>query len=528
MILSWIYDLTGEGFQRTKRIDELEEETVVRIPNAWKIATYASFVVILCLLTYNISVRNKDIRAGDIQSIAILPFDNFTGDDGLDYVAAGMHASLIIDMGKVGALRVIGKTSSRIYKDSNKSAPEIARELNVDALVEPSVSCYGDSICIQIRVITTFPEEKLLWAAEYKEDNSQILSLYKRITKQITDELLIDLSPKEEQLLTETRVINKEAYDAYLRGYQYFGDLGENSLNKSLEYLGKAIELEPEWAPLYSSMAKAWMGLQQAGHEPTSIAGPKIMEYLHRTLELDPDMADAHQIVALMAWVAEWDWDKSEREFLKALAANPNDALSRIYYAQLLYILQRPKEASEQAQLAYSLDPFNPFIQTLYSMALLCDGNCEGALKVLDDVLALDPEHTLANNALEKAAFRCGDYEDVMGAAKYHIPLEPVIYQEIEKIFEEKGLLISYKEMLRRLEVLMLTDYIINPVTIASKYHMVEQYDKAMDWIEKGYEVHDPGLPSISTGYYNLIHLYDNPRFIAILEKMKLPLPIAN
>ncbi len=185
-----------------------------------------------------------------------------------------------------------------------------------------------------------------------------------------------------------------------------------------------------------------------------------------------------------------------------------------------------PGEAMGQTRLAIDLDPLNPLLQSLFAMCLLCEGDCEAAMKVLDDILASDPENYMANNILEKAAFNCGDYEKAYKAAKYHIPLSEEIYEKIDKTFEEKGFIAAYEEILRQVEVKLLSDFIINPLTIAGKYHMIGQYDKALDWIEKGFELGDPGMPYIATGYQNMFNIFDNPRFIAVLKKMKLPAPV--
>ena len=139
IILSWLYDLTSGTFERTRPLEESHEKEEAKVPNAWRIATYISFLVIAGLVVFNIVSRGDIIKPEMIQSLAIMPFDNFTGDEKLDYVAAGMHSSLIGDMGKLGALRVSGKISSSSFKNTDKTAPEIARELKVQALVEPTV-----------------------------------------------------------------------------------------------------------------------------------------------------------------------------------------------------------------------------------------------------------------------------------------------------------------------------------------------------------------------------------------------------
>jgi len=525
VLLSWIFDITPKGVEKTKPIGEEEESQIPFLQNRWKIATYISIVVIIGLIIFNVVGGSTKLRAGDIQSLVILPFENYTGNDQLEWFVSGMHASLIQDMGRISGYRIVNRTSSNVYKNVDKRVHEIASELGTDAAIEADVMCLSDSICLQIRVIRAFPEEETIWIANYKEDRRNILNLYNKITKQITDELLIELTPEEEQLLARVKSVEREAYDAYLKSHQYMGDLSEGSLRKVVEYLTSAIDKNPDWAPLYTGMASAWQGLQQAGHEPPGIALPKINEYLNKAIELDPNLAEAHQIRAVMAWVAEWDWYSAETEFIQTLASNPNNSLSRMWYALLLYQLQRPDEAKKQARLAYNLDPKNPLIQSQFALCLLDEGDCKAALKVLDDVLAIDPENTVANNVLEKAAFRCGNYERVYRAAKYHIPIDKESFEEIDKLYEEKGFIEAYEEILRRLEVELLTDFIINPVTLANKYHMVGQHEKALDWIEKGFELRDPNMPTIATGYYNMFHLYDSSRFIAILEKMNLPLP---
>jgi len=529
LILSWLYDLSGDGIERTKSIDELKEQGPVKVTNAWKIATYVSFAIILSLVTFNILKGTSGLRSGDIKSLAILPFDNYTGDDGLDFVAAGMHSTLIGDMGKLGELRVIGKTTSNAYRNTDISAPDIAKELNVEALVEPTVTCYGDSVCIQIRVITFFPEERQLWVGDFKEDKSQILNLYNQITRQIADEILVKLSPEEKRLFTESRAIDKEAYDEYLKGLSFLDDFSKEAMSKAMDNLNSAIEKEPDWAPLYAGLAKAWVVMAQIGYVSPSIAYQNVNANLDKALELDPDLSEAHFIRGMSAYLHEWDWDKGEKEFSKALAINPNDGLSRIYYSHLLAILQRPEEALAQGQLALDLDPLNPLLQCLYSALLVIVDDCEAALDQLDKIVAIDPENPLANNIIETAAFRCQDYQRTFKASKYILAFffEEEVYNKIEGIYETKGFTAAYEEIAVQLELYSETNPLL-PTDLAMRNIYVHNLEKAMAWIEKGYESRDPNMPYIATGINNMDPLFDDPRFIAILEKMNLPLPKTN
>ena len=273
IILSWIFDLTPKGMEKTKPLTEVEEGEKQVTPNGWKIATIVSFVVIIGLIILNLAGGPAKLKAGDIQSLVILPFNNFTGDEDLEYFVSGMHSSLIGDMGKIGGLRVISTTSSNSYKNVDMSVPEIASELNVEAIVEAQVICLGDSICVQFRLISVFPEEAQIWIADYKEEKSQILNLYNRVTKQIADEVMIELTADEESLLAQVRTVDIEAYDAYLRGRSYWDDLSMESLTKALDYLNLAVEKDPGWAAPYAGIAQVWAGLAQMGFATPEIAG---------------------------------------------------------------------------------------------------------------------------------------------------------------------------------------------------------------------------------------------------------------
>ncbi len=530
IILSWLYDVTSEGVEKTKPIEEVKEGEKTVVPNAWKIATYVSFVVIVGLAVLNIVGGTTKLHAGDIQSLVVLPFENYTGDEQLENMVSGMHAMLVGDMGRISGVRVLGKTTSNVYKDVDISATEIASELNVDAIVEASVMCLGDSVCMQFRLVRTTGEEEQIWIADYKVDKSQILNLYNKITKQIAEEIMIELTPEEERLLAKSRTVDREAYDAYLKGHQYLDDISLESLNKAREYLNIAIEKDPDWVPLYSSLATVWMALAQNSLESPSVAYSKVYEYLNKALERDPDHADTHYLMAMTAWLNEWNWAKAEREFLKAMAGNPNDALSRVWYAHLLMCLHRSDEAQTQAQLASDLDPLNPFIQTMFSMVLLDADDCETAMAPVEKVLAIEPENFIANMVLGVVAFHCGDYNKVIETEKYLLKgysrgqFEEDAYKEIERIFDEQGFSAAYEEVLHQWEVLADKGF-VGPIDMAVFYIRGNQQDKAMDLIEKGFELRDPNMPYLATKSYTLDSLYDNPRFIAILEKMNLPMP---
>ena len=276
IILSWLYDLTSEGVEKTKPLNEIKEGEKPVVPSAWKIATYVSFAVIIGLVTLNVMGVSKRLSAGDIQSLVIIPFENRTGDEQLDRFIEGMHASLIQDMGRISGFDVLNRTSSSVYKNVDMSMQEIASELDRDALIKPVVLCLGDdSVCLKIEVIRAFPKEKIIWIAEYKESKSQILNLNNRVTKQIADEVKIELTKDEELLLAESRTVDPEALEAYFNGLHHFERVRKEDLEKAKEYFEFAIEKEPDWADPYACLSAAWSALGFFGFIPKNVAIPQ-------------------------------------------------------------------------------------------------------------------------------------------------------------------------------------------------------------------------------------------------------------
>ncbi|MDX1315531.1 MAG: hypothetical protein R3356_08520, partial [Eudoraea sp.] len=492
IVLSWLYDLTAGTIVRTKPAEDLTETETIQVPNAWKIATYISFVVIAGLIVLNIASRSDLIKPGMIQAVAVLPVSNYTGDENLDYVADGIHASLVTDIGKVSALRVTGETSSKAYRNTDKSAPVIGEELHVDLLLELTLTCYGDSICVLLRGVTTTKEEKQILVREYRVDRNEMVSFYPRVVKEISQEIKVELSPEEMRLLSKSRTVDWEAYDEYLKARLYVNDFRKESFLQAIDHLNSAIEKEPDWAPLYAGLAERWFWMGLANYAPPAVIGPKVTVNLNRAMELDPDLSEVHSLSALIAFWWEFNWEKSEKEFLKALAINPSDSYTRLLYTQLLLILQRNDEAEAQIELAVGLDPFNNGTKLVHSGTLVQAGDFEAALTVAEELIAINPTNINANAMIEYAAYHLGEYDKAIKALKYALPfsLEDEIYQGIVRIYNETGIVAAYSELLKHMEEFAKN----NPVgflEMSMRYIITNQPEKAMDWIEKGFELRD-------------------------------------
>jgi len=529
IILSWLYDLTSEGIEKTKPLSEIrEQEEKPKVPNAWRIATIISFVLIIGLVTINIVIGTRGLRPGDIRSMVILPFNNFTGDERLDWVASGMHSSLIGDMGKVTGLRVLGETTSNTYKKTDLTATEIAKKDNVDVLVEPTLTCYGDMVCLQVKAITPYPEEKVIWVGDYMEDKSQILNLYKRIISDVAHELKVNLTLQEETMLAELMSVDTVAYDAYLKGISYLDMFSPESWSIAIESFEKAIEIEPDWAAPYAGLANIGTYMNQEGFGTESDRIRMIYENLNKAFELDPNSAEAHHANAVTAAWIEFDWKKAEKEFLKAIELNPSQVRSHSFYAHVLTILRRTDEALYEGKLSVELDPENPFTLGLYVVVLVHAGKCQEALFYIEKALSIDPDHPFLYGNLEWIYKCLGDYEKVFEEWKKNNYDRWEKYGDaelLEEVFYEHGWIALIQELARIYEEAMANEIQVSPWLVYGKYFTLGKYDKAMDYLEIIYKNNsrNPDLP-----YQSAKNIYDkmkgNSRYIELLKKMNLPI----
>jgi len=472
---------------------------------------------------------NQKQLAESIQSIVILPFDNFTGNDDNEFFVAGMQSSLITDMGRIGALKVMCNTTSNSFKGTDMSVREIASELDVDAAVEASVTCLGDdSICIQTRLIYASGEEQQLWVKDFRVAKNQVLNFYNDVSKTISEEINIVLSPEEESMLAESRKVDPDAYDAYLMGKFFWEKLEQESVQKALEYFQKAIDLDPEWADPYAGLANSWGLLGMFGFMPKSVTLPNTYKYLNKALELNPNSAQAQYVKAIYAVWQEYDWERGEKAFLRSLELNSNDALCRLYYSHFLMCMRRSEEALQQARLGLELDPLRPLVLGLYGMVMNMADDYESAIQYFEKALAIDPNDGFSFSNLKNTrmnfAYREGDYKKwfELWGEKVKGNWREECRQSVLKAFEERGHIAGIEEMFSMNEKYGNEDALMSDGIKFERFIKLGQYDKAMDFLEQVYEMRSMDLAYLATNeYYN--YLKDNPRYIELLKKMNLP-----
>ena len=331
------------------------------------LAVSLALVVVAAVLVWRMGRIPRRTPLTHIQSLAVLPLENLSHDPEQEYFADGMTDELITDLAKIHALRVISRNSMMQYKGKHKPTPQIARELNVDALVEGTVMRSGDRVRITAQLIEA-PNDRHLWAETYEGDLRNILALQGEVAAAIAKEVKLKLSAQEEIHLANARPVNPEAHEAYLRGqYRLHGMAAEatdtlksQSIEKAIDYFQQALNRDPNDALAYSGLADAYSDLSTQYRAPLEVM-PKAKAAAIRAIELDDTLAEAHVSLGYVALTFDWDWVRAEYEFRRALELNPSLPRAHAGYAEyLLFKLGRADEAIQELQRAYAVDPLLP------------------------------------------------------------------------------------------------------------------------------------------------------------------------
>ncbi|MEP0132988.1 MAG: adenylate/guanylate cyclase domain-containing protein [Eudoraea sp.] len=487
-------------------------------------SAYTYIILLLLIFANGPWIRNAfKTEAAPISSLLILPFDNFTGDESLEYVVAGIHDALIGDVGKISALRVPSKRTANAYRNVEKSIPQIATELNIDAAVETSVTCYGENICIQVKLVSAFPEEKQLWVHDFNIEKGQLSNLTKRISREISQQINLNLTPQEEKLLSETKPIDPDAYEAYLRGMGHW-ELGTKpDLDRAMDYFQLSREIDPNYALAYLGISRTWGAYVQHGFLPYNEVSEKEEAARNKALMLDSSLVEIHARMAVYNTWGDWNWKKAEQEFLKAIELNPNYAFSQAYYSHFLAIMGNPEKGLPHSELAMELDPFNTLYISIHGQALKNAGRFDEALELLLKLYEIEPDQGIALPALWAVYHELGDKKKALDIAKkiYKLRENESALKAIDQGFEEGG----YNLAMQRTAEMMISksDSVYYPLgQIVTLYCRAGMKEEALEWLEKAYEEHDSNMPYISVDPL-FDFLRNEPRFHNLLKKMDLP-----
>jgi TolB-like protein len=327
---------------------------------------------------------------GEINSVAVLPLGNLSGDPEQEYFVDGMTDALIIELSRIGALKVISRTSVMQYKETRKSLPDIARELDVDAVVEGSVLRAGNTVRVTAQLIEA-RTDRHLWADNFDRELSDILALHSEVARAIADEIQVALTPAEEARLANARPVNPEAYEAVLKGNYFYFQRTEEGLTKGLEYFQQAIEIDPNYAPAYLGVADSYLVMASWALIPPTEAHLEARGAVMKALEIDDTLGHAHADLAGIRYEYEWDWAAAEQEFQRALELNPNFAGIHRYHAEFLSTMEDHAQAIAEARRAHELSPLQLIAYTMVGVTLHNARQYDQAIEQCQEVLELDP-----------------------------------------------------------------------------------------------------------------------------------------
>jgi TolB-like protein len=306
-----------------------------------------------------------------IRSIAVLPLENLSGDPSQEYFSDGMTDELITELGQISELRVISRTSIMTYKGARRPLPQIAHELNVDAVVEGTVLRSGNRIRITAQLIRA-SSDKTLWAQSYEVELREILTLQNKVARSIAEHIRVKLNP-EQTKLDHLKTVNAEAYEAYLKGRYFWNKRTGEGLKKAVDYFNEAIEKDPNYAQAYTGLADSYalMGDWEYSVLSPKAAFPKAKAAASEALALDNTLGEAHASLAFVLDLFDWNWETADREYKQAVDLSPSYATAHQWYAWHLIVLGRNSEAITEMRRAESLDPLSLIISADMADVLL-------------------------------------------------------------------------------------------------------------------------------------------------------------
>ena len=432
------------------------------------------------------------ILDGPIRSLAVLPLENLSNDTSEDYFADGMTEELITQLGQIRSLRVISRTSVMTYKSNRKSLTEIARELRVEAVVEGSVLRSSDQVRINAQLIAV-PADRHMWAQSYAGDLRDTLALQSRVASAIAEQIRATLDPRERAVLAKSKLVNPEAYEAYLKGRYFWNKRTGDGLKKATAYFTRAIEIDPNYAEGYSGLADSYAlsGDWKYGVLPGAEAFAHAKAAAAKALALDDSLGEAHASLALALDLYDWDWKAAETEYERAIELKPGYAPAHQWYSWHLIMMGRNSEAISELRKAESLDPLSLIISADIADALCVSRRYDEAVQQSKETLEMDANFAVGHFELGQAFVQKQLYDGAIAELQRAIQLSGHSGAFESNLAHVYGVLGRNKEAVKILKDLE-ARHNKNPsvaADIALVYVGLGDRDRAMMWLNRAYEV---------------------------------------
>ncbi len=521
MTFTWFFDVTPEGVVRTpERAPDPDAGLELRRID-YVIIAALSVVAVAMVWQLSKQIRGESVWSSpDPMSIAVLPLDNLSGDPEQAWFVSGMHDALITELSRISGLKVISRTSTLAYTDTDKRLPQIASELNVEKIIEGSVYRSGDRVRIVVQLIDAGDDDHI-WAESYERDLTDALRLQADITRAIAEEVQIALTSDEERLLMAMGAVNAESYESYLKGNFHVELFTPEDMALAQQYYERAIELDSTSALGHWGLNRMCRFQLQAGLVRPREGEPRCRASVLRALALDSQLPEAHMGLALGYWLYDYDWPAADREFLRAIELNPSYAEAHMFYSHFLASQGRFAESDDHMRIARELDPFNPFLQGIHGVQQIFIGNVDAGIGLINAALDATPGLGFGYDALWGAYARENRLDEAYEAALKHFGItmgQPAAVEALERGYAAGGFGGAMLETANTLVELSESEY-VPAVEISTLYELGGDMDSALRWLEVAYDQHDPTLPYLAVAP---LFAGDHPMYRDLRQRMKL------
>jgi serine/threonine-protein kinase len=490
----------------------------------WLLAAACVVAVIAAVFLLNVGGLRDRLAQGPgprIDSIAVLPLENLSGDPEQEYFADGMTDELIGQLAQVSALKVISRTSVMQYKHARKPLPEIAKELNVEAVVEGTVRRSGDRVRIKAQLIEA-ATDRLLWASSYERGLGDILSLQSEVASEVAQEIQVVLTPEEEARLASARRVNPEAHELYMRGRYHWNRRTIEGIEKSIAHFEQALQKDPEFALAHAGLADSYGVVPFYTPLPPEEAFSRAKAAAMSALEINETLAEAHSALGFVRLYYDWDWIDAERELQRAIRLKPSYVTAYHWYAEYLSAMGRYDEAITAINRAKELDPLSPLINTVEAIVLLFARQYDRAINQFQTTLELDPNFNLAREYLGQAYVQKGMYSEAIGEFQRAMPLRGGLLKgELGHAYAMTGDTNKALETIHDMTKLWERGN-FQAHRIAIVHTGLGDKEQALEWLEKSYTERDPWMVRLNVDP-RFDTLRSDPQFQDLLRRMNFP-----
>jgi len=534
VLFGWRFQITSEGIVRTPSAAAGENAPNLRLERNDYLMLVGLVLLILVIFLRAVQdiqrvdeIIGFDLRGREIlpNSIAVLPLDNLTGDAEQAYLVDGIHESMTATLSQISGLRVKSRTSTSTYRESDKALPEIAAELGVANVILGSVRREQDVIWVTVELVDASSDE-YLWTSTYKREMRDLLAMQSEVAREVAGQVSVELTPAELARLVDTRQVDPEVLETYLKGMFFVKQLNGPAIMKGMEYLHETIALDPQEPLAYAGLA---LGYNTIGHGVSAHdAFPKAIAAAEKALEIDELSGEAWAALAEAQLYYDWDWHKADKTFQRALQLSPSLDHAYAHYAYLLVMLGRHEEAIEISEKARDLSPVDPLWAGFTSWLYMLEGDWDTAEKVAEECLIFATTLDLCRYSLGQVYSAQGRFEEAV-AIHEQIPVgDP---------FRNWSLGISYGLAGRQDQAQAIIDDLSVNATPRDQFHIALAYaamgetENAMAWLNTAYESRADWLPWIVLPYaYGgpVEFLREHPGFSAIVDQMAIPVAQPN